>query len=281
MDVITPIVDDPYTFGTICAANSVSDVYAMGGSPVSALAILGFSSCDFSHTVIKNLLNGVSDKLKEAGASLVGGHSIEDKEFKFGLSVTGWIDKKKILRANGSSAGDVLILTKPLGTGILSSAFKRGVIRNTGLKEAVRSMTTLNKTASRLAVLSGSRAATDITGFGLLGHITNMVEDSRLDFVISDEKIPVMKNVRKLAASGTVPKGAHNNLGFVSSTTVFPRGFPKEEKLVLSDPQTSGGLLISLASKNLAKFSRLAKKEKMPFWLIGEVTKGRGRIIVE
>ncbi len=281
VDVITPIVDDPYTFGAISAANSMSDVYAMGGSPVSALAILGFSACDFSHTVIKSLLRGAGDKLKEAGASLIGGHSIEDKEFKFGLSVIGRINKNKILRVNGASAGDILILTKPLGTGILSSAFKSGAIKSTALKKAVSSMLTLNKTASKAANSAEAHAATDVTGFGLLGHALNMIYGTKLDFVIFHKKIPVMNGVKKLASSGIAPGGAHKNLGFVRNKVVFPKNFLKYAELILSDPQMSGGLLIALPEKGLNKFDRIAKNGEMSYWIIGEVTKGKGKIIVK
>ncbi len=280
VDIITPIVDDPYTFGAISAVNSISDIYAMGGSPVSALAILGFSSCDFKPLVIKKLLKGAIDKLKEAGASLIGGHSIEDKEFKFGLSVTGKVDKNRILKANGISAGDVLILTKPLGTGILSSAFKRGVIKDTALNIAISSMLTLNKTSSKAAVSAGSRAATDVTGFGLLGHALNMAKDTKLDMVIVHGKVPVMHRVKDIVASGIAPKGAHNNLEFFSRRATFSQNLSKGEKLIIADPQTSGGLLIALSRKSLNKFDRIAKKGKMPYWIIGEVVKGKGRITV-
>jgi selenide,water dikinase len=259
----------------------MSDIYAMGGIPVTALAILGFSSCDFSVSVIKNLLKGAIDKLKEAGACLIGGHSIEDREFKFGLSVMGRVDKNKILRVNGASSGDILILTKPLGTGILSSALKRGKIKNTALNKAIFLMLALNKAASKAAVLAGSRAATDVTGFGLLGHALSMIKGAKLDFVIFYKKIPIMSSVRNLAALGIAPKGAHNNLEFVSNKVAFSRNLLKEERLILSDPQTSGGLLIALSKEGLNKFSKIAKKGKMPYWIIGEVTKGKGRIIVK
>ena len=259
----------------------MSDVYAMGGSPISALAILGFASCDFSASVIKKLLKGAIDKLKEAGACLIGGHSIEDKEFKFGLSVIGKVKKDKILRINGASAGNILLLTKPLGTGILSSAFKRNAIKESVFDEAISSMLALNVTASEIAVLSGSHAATDITGFGLLGHALNMVRDNKLDFVLSYENIPVMTHVKNLASSGIVPKGAYSNLEFVRNKIVFPQNFSKEDKLILSDPQTSGGLLIALPEAGIHKFERAAQKKKMPFWIIGKVIKGKGRIIVK
>lgn len=280
VDVITPIVDDPYTFGAISAANSVSDIYAMGGSPISALAILGFSSCDFSAPIIRELLRGAIDKLKGAGATLIGGHSIEDKEFKFGLSVTGRMSKDKILRINGALVGDILILTKPIGTGILSSAFKRRAIKNTTFNNAISSMLALNKTASEIAVLSGSHAATDITGFGLLGHALNMVKDNKIDFVMSYEKIPIMDGVKDIAISGIIPRGAHSNLEFVRKKVIFRKDLPKEATLILSDPQTSGGLLISVPMKGLPKFEQIAKKKKMPYWIIGEVIEGKGRIIV-
>lgn len=259
----------------------MSDIYAMGGLPVSALAILGFSSCDFSPSVIRRLLKGAGDKLKEAGASLIGGHSIEDGQFKFGLSVAGRVDRNKILRADGASAGDILVLTKPLGTGILSSAFKKGAIKNSSFNKAISSMLILNKKASKAAVSAGACAATDITGFGLLGHALNMTKNNKLNFVIFSEKVPILDKVRNLAASGIIPKGAYNNLKFVSSKVLFPKNFSKEEKLILSDPQTSGGLLIALPKNNLRKFELTAKKEKMPYWIIGETVKGEGKIIVK
>ncbi|MBI5196721.1 MAG: selenide, water dikinase SelD [Nitrospirae bacterium] len=281
VDVITPLVDDPYTFGAISAANSMSDVYAMGGTPVTALAILGFSSCDYGHSVIKELLEGAQAKIKEAGAALIGGHSIEDAEFKFGLSVTGRVDKNKILRAGGAVPGDILILTKPLGTGILASAFKRKAINDKDLKKAIVSMLTLNGTASKAALAAGAHAATDITGFGLIGHALNMVKDSKTDFVFYHDKIPVMEKVKNLAASGIAPKGAHNNLKFFSDKITFPKNFSNAEKLILSDPQTSGGLLIAVPQKGINKFRQFAQRKNMPYWEIGNVVKGRGRIVVE
>ncbi|MBI4850175.1 MAG: selenide, water dikinase SelD [Nitrospirae bacterium] len=280
VDVITPIVDDPYTFGAICAANSVSDVYAMGGRPLSALAILGFSSCDYPSSAVKSLLKGCIDKLKEAGACLIGGHSIDDKEFKFGLAVTGAIDNKTILKVAGASAGEVLILTKPLGTGIITSAAKRGKVKSAALNRVIASMLKLNKTASMAAVACGSQSATDVTGFGLLGHGLNMAKSSKADLVIFYDKVPLMDEVKKCAAAGLVPKGAQRNLEFCKKDVIFSNGISKEEQLILSDPQTSGGLLIALPPKGLKKFDRIAKKERMPYWIIGEVIKGKGRIIV-
>ncbi len=281
VDVITPIVDDPYTFGAICAANSVSDVYAMGGSPLTALAILGFASCDFGAPVIKRLLKGAVNKLEEAGACLIGGHTIEDQEFKFGFSVTGVVDNKNILKAGGASAGDILLLTKPLGTGILTSAAKKGKVNTSVLNKAIDSMLMLNKTSSKAAVSAGSRGATDVTGFGLLGHALNIAKSSKANLVIHNEAVPLMNKVKDLSEAGSVPKGAKNNLKFCSENTTFSKHISNGDKLALSDPQTSGGLLISLPPKGLKKFERIMKKSETTYWVIGEVVQGSGKIIVK
>ena len=281
VDVITPIVDDPYTFGAICAANSVSDVYAMGGNPLTALAILGFASCDFDPPVIRKLMDGAADKLEEAGACLIGGHSIEDHEFKFGFSVTGVVEKDNILKVAGASAGEILVMTKPLGTGILTSAAKKGKIKISALNAVIDSMLMLNKTASKAAVAAGSRSATDITGFGLLGHALNIARSSKADLVIDSKKVPLMDNVKELSDAEAVPKGAKSNLDFCIKGTDFAKSVTKGSRLALSDPQTSGGLLISLPADGLKKFDRVMKKENLPYWTIGEVRKGKGRIIVE
>jgi selenide,water dikinase len=280
VDVITPIVDDPYTFGAICAANSVSDVYAMGGKPLTALAILGFASCDFDASTIRRLLQGAISKLNEAEACLIGGHTIEDNEFKFGFAVSGVVEKDVILKVAGSRPGNILVLTKSLGTGILTSAVKKKKVGKQYLNEVVESMLTLNKTASKAAVSAGAHAATDITGFGLLGHGLNMAKSSGVNLIIDSEKVPLMKKVKDLAETGAVPKGARNNLDFCIKDTSFAKAVSQGARLALSDPQTSGGLLISLPSEGLKKFERVAKKGKMPYWIIGEVEKGLGKIVV-
>jgi len=281
IDVITPIVDDPYTFGAICAANAVSDVYAMGGTPLSALAILGFSSCDYGPPVIKILLKGCIDKLEEAGACLIGGHSIEDKELKFGLAVTGVVDKKTILKVAGASPGEILVLTKPLGTGIMTSAAKRGKVKKKTLQIAITSMLQLNKAAAKAAVASGARSATDVTGFGLLGHGLNIAQSSKVNLTIFYDEVPVMDGVKKFAEAGVAPKGAQRNLDFCMKDVTFSGSISRGEQLVLSDPQTSGGLLIALPPGGVKKFQRLAKKNGIPYWIIGEVTRGKGKIMVQ
>jgi len=280
VDVITPIVDDPYTFGAICAANSVSDVYAMGGTPLTALAILGFATCDYDSATIRKLLKGAISKLNEADACLIGGHTIEDNELKFGFAVSGIVEKDVILKVAGARPGDILILTKSLGTGIITSAVKKKKIGKQYLKDVIDSMLTLNKTASKAAVSAGANAATDITGFGLLGHGMNIAKSSKVNLIIDNEKVPFMKKVKDLAETGAVPKGARNNLDYCISNTSFDKTITSGDKLALADPQTSGGLLISLPPEGLKKFDQVAKKGKMPYCVIGEVEKGSGRIIV-
>jgi selenide,water dikinase len=281
VDIITPIVDDPYTFGAICAANSVSDVFAMGGKPLTALAILGFATCDFEPVVIRRLLKGALDKLQESGACLIGGHSIEDNEFKFGFAVSGVVEKNSLLKAGGAKAGDILVLTKKLGTGIITSAVKKGKVRQTYLKEAVDSMLALNKAVSKAAVSAGAHAATDVTGFGLLGHGLNMAKRSKADLIINHKEVPLMRKVKELAAAGAVPKGAKNNLDFCTGSTTFSEQVSTGDRLALSDPQTSGGLLVALPQKGMKTFEKLMQRAAVPFRVIGEVVKGPGRVTVE
>ena len=277
VDVITPVVNDPFTFGAISATNSVSDVYAMGGRPLSALAIAGFPSCDYGPPVLKEIIRGAIDVLKRAGAVLIGGHSFEDNEIKFGLSVTGVVDRDKILRVGGAAEGDILLLTKPLGIGILSTALKGGKLSDAEMGPAIDWMLMLNEAASVLAVDAGATACTDVTGFGLLGHALNMVNGTDLDFVIDNEKIPVMERVREMIDAGMVPEGAYHNLRFLAGKAGFPPGFSEEQKLVLSDPQTSGGLLISLRENGLRVFER----SSVFFAVIGRVVKGSGTVQVK
>lgn len=269
-------MDDPFTFGAISATNSLSDIYAMGGRPLIAMAILGFPSCDYEPEVIKEILHGAVSKLREAGVVLIGGHSIEDQELKFGLSVTGVIKKKNILRTEGAISGDILILTKPIGIGILTTALKGRKLSDDELEDAIRLMLTLNDKASKAALKAKAHAMTDITGFGLLGHSYNMVKDSAIDFNLSFDSIPILPRVKEMIDSGMVPEGAYNNLKYLKGKVLFPEGFSEENQLVLSDPQTSGGLLISITEKSLKIF----EKESISFSVIGKVEKGKGIIRV-
>lgn len=276
VDVITPVVNDPFTYGSISAANSLSDVYAMGGKPLTALAIIGFSSCDYEPSVIKEILRGALHMLDAAGVTLMGGHSFEDSEIKFGLSVTGLADRNKILRVQGANPGDLIVITKPIGVGVVTTALKGGKISEDNIADAVNNMLTLNNKASGAALNAGATSGTDVTGFGLLGHAFNMVRDSSVDFVIDDHSVPVLEGVRDLISCGMSPQGAYNNLKFLNGKVDFTGSISDDEKLLLSDPQTSGGLLITVPEENMGLFA----SSGITHWVIGKVVKGSGRIIV-
>jgi selenide, water dikinase len=276
VDVIAPVVNDPFMFGEISAANSLSDVYAMGGRPVTAMAVAGFPMCDYETVVLSEILKGAISVLDRVNVALVGGHSFDNGEIKFGLSVSGTIDRNRILRVTGARDGDLLILTKPLGIGILTTALKGRMLEDDEIKHALEWMRTLNDTASETALKAGVGACTDVTGFGLLGHALNMLRDSNTDFMIESEKVPVMERVMEMIDSGMVPAGAHKNLEYVSGKTVFGPQVTEEMKLVLSDPQTSGGLLIAVRESGL----RVFEESKVFYRIIGGVTPGTGRVLV-
>lgn len=274
VDIITPLVDDPYLFGAISATNSLSDIYAMGGRPLTALAILGYDPCDFDRNTIKEILRGCLSQLELAGVSLLGGHTVEDPEIKFGLSVTGIVSKNEILRKNGAQAGDILCLTKPLGTGLATTALKAQRLPEDALKEVLSWMLMLNDKARDAAILAKAKACTDITGFGLLGHCINMISDQPVDYFLNFKKIPKLSFVKDLVKSGLVPKGAYENLNFCRERIVTD--LDEDNLLVLSDPQTSGGLLFSIDPENLS----MLEKTGIFFSVVGEVKKGLGRIYI-
>ncbi len=274
VDVITPVVDEPSSFGAISAVNSLSDIYAMGGQPHSALAILGFSSCDYDKEVVKDILRGASRVLQQAGVSLLGGHSFEDPELKFGLAVSGTV-REPILRAQGAREGELLVLTKPIGVGVLSTALKAQKITQAQMQEAIQSMLTLNDKAARAARAAGASAMTDITGFGLLGHALSMLKGSELDFHLELSRVPVFERTREFIARGIVPEGAYNNLRFLQGRVDW-EGLAEEEQLLLADPQTSGGLLISLPQDGLETFRR----HFGPVAVIGRTQRGSQRLKV-
>ncbi len=276
VDIITPLVNDPFTFGAISSANSLSDVYAMGGTPHTALAIAGFPSCDYGPGVLREVLRGAESILDRAGVRLMGGHCFEDSELKFGLSVTGTVDPGRILAKNGARDGDILVITKPLGTGVLTTALKGGKVRDADLGEAVRWMTTLNDRASETASRAGAHACTDVTGFGLLGHAYNMVKSTAVDFTMLLDDIPVMPGVREMIDAGMVAEGAYSNMKHLRDRIDFDEGIAEEEMLLLFDPQTSGGLLISLGEDRFPLFREAGLYARK----IGRVVKGSGRIRV-
>ncbi|MBN2655205.1 MAG: selenide, water dikinase SelD [Nitrospirae bacterium] len=277
VDVITPVVNDPFTFGAISANNSLSDVYAMGGKPVSALAVAGFPICQYGTDVLVEIMKGAVSSITKAGAFLIGGHSFDDSEIKFGLSVTGIADNDRVLTVRGAQEGDLLLLTQPLGIGILTTALKAGKIDDEGISEAVDWMLTLNDKASAAACTAGASACTDITGFGLLGHALNIAKGSGVDLEIDFTEVPFMDAVSDFAKKGVAPGGAFANLTFFEPLTDFASDITYEEKLMLADPQTSGGLLVSVKEDRISAF----ENGSLFYRVIGRVVKGSGRIVLK
>ncbi|MBN1465710.1 selenide, water dikinase SelD [candidate division KSB1 bacterium] len=248
VDFFTPIVDDPYHFGAIAAANSLSDIYAMGAEPLFALNIVGFPANRLPMSVLETILAGASDKVAQAGISIIGGHTIDDTEPKYGLAVTGRVDPHQIWRNAGAQPGDLLILTKPLGLGIISTALKRGMTTLTMEREAIRIMSALNREAAETAKLFAIHACTDITGFGLLGHLSEMTRASLVDAVLYFDQAPVIDGAIELANAGAVPGGTVDNLDYAAQFVRFADHLPHVDKLLLADAQTSGGLLFAVAA---------------------------------
>jgi selenide, water dikinase len=253
VDYITPLVDDPYQYGQIAAANSISDVYAMGGRPVLALNIVAFPTDALPMGVLGEILRGGADKAAEADVRIIGGHSIDDKEPKYGLAVTGLVHPDRILRNSTARAGDRLILTKPLGMGIISTAIKRDLASAELIERAVRVMTTLNKGAALAAIEVGVDACTDVTGFGLLGHLREMTAGSRVGARIAFSQVPFLEGVAELATQGVVPGGTQRNLAYVEPFVTFDATIDPVRRLLLADAQTSGGLLLAVAYERAAQ----------------------------
>ena len=280
LDFFTPIVDDPYMFGQIAAANSLSDVYAMGGKPLTAMNIVAFPIGCLPAEVLGDILRGGQDKVIEAGAVIVGGHSIEDSEPKYGLSVTGIVHPDKILTNAGAQPGDLLILTKAIGTGVLSTAAKANLFPE-GVAAAVDSMAALNRTAAEVALQYKVHACTDITGFGLLGHVYEMASGSGVSIKLQSASIPLLPDAAAAAAMGLVPGGAYTNREYFKTVTI-DSSVPVYIQDLCFDPQTSGGLLFSVpadrANELLQKLQQAGVKQAA---IIGEVIQGgRGDIYV-
>jgi len=281
VDFFTPIVDDPYDFGAIAAANALSDIYAMGAKPLTALNLVAFPK-DGPLDVLARIVQGGSDKAIEAGVSIIGGHSIDDREPKYGMAVTGTAHPKKLALKGGAKVGDRLVLTKPLGTGIISTAIKAGRAPEEMIAIATRNMKTLNKNAADAMIEAGCRGATDITGFGLLGHLHEMLHTSDVSARLNLSSVPFIPGVRELAKF-SVPGGTRTNLRYVSDKMVWATGITEDEKLMLADAQTSGGLLIAVPRDKLdTLLSGLAARGVETRAVIGEVTGGEpGRIFVD
>jgi selenide,water dikinase len=275
VDFFAPIVDDPYEFGQIAAANALSDVFAMGGEPLTAMAIVGFPVGKLPMSVLTDILRGGQDKVREAGAALVGGHSIIDEELKFGLSVTGQADPRKLLTNAAARAGDALVLTKPLGTGLLATAAKQGRLEESRRAALHASMASLNATASRAALAVGVRCATDVTGFGLLGHASHVARASKVTLRIDGHALPELPGARALWRDGIRTGGAERNESFVAPLTDWSAADPADVALAL-DPQTSGGLLLAVPPDRLAEYLTAVPGSIV----IGSIEPPRGNVLL-
>jgi selenide,water dikinase len=270
VDFFTPIVDDPYDYGRIAAANSLSDVYAMGGKPITALALLCYPDAELPPEVMREILRGGQDTMKEAGVSILGGHTVRDPELKFGYSVTGVVQRRHLLTNAGARRGDRLVLTKPLGTGILSTALKQSKVEPSLLQRLTRQMATLNRRAAEAAVEYGARAATDVTGFGLLGHAAQLADASRVTLRLRPRPTWLLPRVLELAAAGTTPGGLHRNRAYFSPK-VGGSVAPEALELALYDPQTSGGLLIVIPARKAPALVGALRRRRVWVAEVGEV----------
>ena len=277
VDFFTPVVDNPYQFGQIAAANSLSDIYAMGGKPSFALNVVGFPINDLPKSVLTEILQGGADKAEEAGIPIVGGHSIDDREPKFGLVVTGEIEEKDIWRNSGACIGDVLLLTKPLGTGIITTAIKRGLANKMVINDAVESMAMLNKDAAQLLKRLNVNSVTDVTGYGLLGHLSEMCSSSQVSAIVDFQNLEFLNGTEKLAKSGIIPGGTKRNLKFIRNKVEFDSRLSETQRFLLSDAQTSGGLLVSLPRLDAENFQKHSTTSSR---IIGEIIQKKHKKII-
>lgn len=281
VDFFTPIVDDPYSFGQVAAANAISDIYAMGGKPLTALNIVAFPIATLDKHILADILRGAADKLKEAGATLVGGHSIDDKEPKFGLAVTGLVHPQKIRTNTGARPGDKLILTKPIGVGILTSSIKKGLLTSKEIARVTEVMATLNKKAAETMESYDVHACTDVTGFGLLGHALEIAKGSGVGIRMIQKQVPILEKVRELAEKGVIPGGTKNNYAHIKGSVSFPETMDQVDQWILCDAVTSGGLLIAVEVEQAEKLLSELHQVGVEAGLIGEVIEEEaGRIIV-
>ncbi len=273
IDFFTPVVDDPYDYGAIAAANSLSDVYAMGGEPFLALNVTAFPP-KLPNWVLADILRGSADKAVEAGVVIAGGHTIQDEEPKYGLMVLGFVHPDKMLSKRGARPGDALVLSKPLGFGCTTTALKKGKAEEKHIREAVDWMTRLNRDASRLAVRHGAHAATDVTGFSLLGHGWEMAEASGAGLRLRFADIPFLSGARRYAEDWHFPGGSMDNRLYFGEHVAFSDELEEHEQMLLFDAQTSGGLLLAVPPENLPALLEDAARLEQPLWVVGEVTEG-------
>jgi selenide,water dikinase len=279
-DFFTPVVDDPFVFGRIAAANALSDVYAMGGKPLFALSLVGFPLATLGAEMLGRILEGAASACTEAGIEIVGGHSIDDPEPKFGLAVTGTVRPNRALSNARARPGDALVLTKPLGAGLATTAIKKGV-GSPAIDAAVKWMSTLNRAAGEVFARARVNALTDVTGFGLLGHLWNVVEASRVSARVRFDDVPLMPGVQQLAEAGIVPGGSRRNLADVATHVRFPDALAEWKRLVLADAQTNGGLLATVRQRQVPSVLKSLRKRGVEAAVIGSIAKGRPEIFVE
>jgi selenide,water dikinase len=272
VDFFTSIVDDPYRFGQIAAANALSDIYAMGGVPLTAMNLVAFP-CSLDLGVLREILAGGQSKIEESEAKLCGGHSIQDDEPKYGLSVTGFVEEGRVVRNAGAKAGDVLVLTKPLGIGILTTALKRDLVSEAEIEDAVETAAKLNKGACAALREVEVSAATDVTGFGFLGHLSEMLEASDLGAVVHRSEVPVWERAISLAAERCYPGGLNANREYLGDR-IKTNGPDADDLLPLFDPQTSGGLLVAVPRERSTDFTRAAEENGTLSAVVGEVVEG-------
>jgi len=278
-DFFTPVVDEAYDYGAIAAANSLSDVYAMGGRPFLALNVAAMPD-NLPVEITSEIFRGGAEKVREAGVVIAGGHTITDKEPKYGLVVVGFVDPHRMLTKSGLRANDALVLTKPLGFGVTTTALKGQRAEAEDVHEVVTWMSRLNKTASELAVEFNLRGGTDVTGYSLLGHGLEMADASGLSLHLEYDKIPFVSCARKYAEMGAFPGGAFDNRGYSSASVQLIKGLDEPAEMLLYDPQTSGGLLLGVPQEKLSVFLARAQEIQQPVWIIGKVHEGKGIVII-
>ncbi len=280
LDFFTPVVDDPYTFGKIAAANSLSDIYAMGGEPTVAMNIVCFPECE-DMMILREILRGGSDKVSESGAILVGGHTVDDKEPKYGLSVTGEVHPDKVKANSDVKIGDVLILTKPIGTGIINTAIKGEIATEEDYEEAVLVMEYLNKYPAEAMKKVDVNGVTDVTGFGLLGHVLEMAKGSKCTIEIYGNDVPMLRRAREYANMGIIPAGMYKNVDYISGDVKVEDGITQEILDVLYDPQTSGGLLISVPEEKAQELiAELKASKALCYEIVGKAVPKQDKYVV-
>lgn len=272
VDFLTPMVDDPYAFGQIAAANSLSDVYAMGGEPFTVMNVAGFPSSCVDIEVLAQIMTGGAEKIKESGALLVGGHTVDDKEPKYGLSVTGIAKPHEIVSNGGANPGDMLVLTKTLGNGILATAIKAEMLDDDTLKQIIDDMATLNKNAALAMKKTGVHGATDITGFGFLGHLWEMVAASKLSAEIWADQLPIWEAAIGFASMGIIPAGCYANKDYLGNRVIFDDDISVAMQDIMFDPQTSGGLLMAVAPEKLETLTSCLNEYHVGFRVVGKIT---------